>query len=106
MADTLTRAQVKPGPGVWTLLFGAIAPTVISTIRACNLSAPTDIISIRKILAGAIEEDSQFLVHSVALPWGIPYALTEGESLLDGDAIWVWSQKGTTAFNLSGVEIG
>jgi len=105
VADTLIRAQVKPASGVWTILFGATAPTVISTMKACNLSSVTDSISIRKILEGAELDDAQFLAERIALPLGIPYGMTEGESLLDSDAIWVWSQNGTTAFNLSGVEI-
>ena len=104
MAEAPVRAQVSPVAGVSTLLWTAGAYTVVSTLRACNTGRTVDYIRVRKVLAGEAEADRQYLVYETPVPPGQSFAMTEGETLLGEDSIYVSSRNGSVAFNLSGVE--
>ncbi len=104
MADAIIRAQVRSAAGVWTTLFTAAGDTIVSTIRACNISTERDEIDIRLVYGGAAEADEQYLVRGLVLPRGLPFAMTEGLTMDGSDTVFVRSLRGMTAFNLFGVE--
>lgn len=104
MADTLRRAQLKPDAGAWEILFQATGPTVVSTIRACNVASISDKVSIRHVYAGESEADAQYVCEEVVVPPGLPYSMTEGVTMLEDDVIYVRALRGTTAFHLFGAQ--
>lgn len=104
MADTLKRAQVAPAAGTWTMLFQAVAQTVISTVRVSNTSSSIDSIDIRVVYAGEAEATKQYAAEAVPVPRGRPFSVTEGWTLLADDTIFVRSRLGLSAFQLFGVE--
>lgn len=104
MAESLRREQAAPAAGVWATLLQANAPTVISSLRACNVGSAIDRGDARIVHAGESEADSQYLLRSVPLPVGWPYGVTEGWTMLAEDRLEVRSAGGSVAFNVFGAE--
>ena len=104
MADTLILEQGKPSAGTRELLFTADGPTVLSSLRACNVGRVTDYARIARVFGSEAEKDEQYLAFDVPIPPGQPYAITEGVTLDLGDSIYVQSRRGSTSFNVSGAQ--
>lgn len=105
MSETAKRTQALPDGGEWEALFTAgPGMTIISTLRICNTFERIDHADVRIALAGEDSGSKQYVLYGAPIPPGLPYAITEGWTLLEGDVIWARSWSGGLAFNVFGVE--
>ena len=109
----LILGQSAPAAGVLTTLYTtpAATSTVVSSIIACNTSVGTpDYIRISIAQAGAADTAAQYIYGgNVGKGFLIQpldtFVANLGTTLATTDLIRVYSQNGTTSFNLSGVQL-
>lgn len=79
---------------------------IISTINVCNLGIATDLFTIWAIKSGGTTNNDAVLYYEVPIvPGNNTFQTTAGITLGPGESIYVWSQNGTTSFNVFGKEI-
>jgi hypothetical protein len=108
MTDTLLNlGQVYPSAGVLTTAYtvpGA-ATVVLSEIQAANTGSYRAKIRVSIAVAGAADTSAQYIVYDEIVPANKPYRITGGKTLGATDVIRVYSDTGTVAFNISGVQV-
>ena len=99
-ATTLTDAYTVPGS----------TSATVSTITACNHSdTASDNIRISVSIAGAANTDAQYIIGGdtsggLFMSANDSYMATIGMTLATTDVVRVYSENGTTSFNVFGAE--
>jgi hypothetical protein len=94
-ATTLTDAYTVP----------ASTEAIISTITVANRSATATSFRISVAIAGAANDNKQYLYYDVAIPGNDTFAATIGIALAATDVVRVYATLATLSFSLYGVEI-
>lgn len=106
MADTYkTLAQVNPAAATLTAAYTVPGATsaIISTIVIANRSVATSF-RISIAVAGAADNNIQYIAYDVAIGANESIALTLGITLATTDVIRVYATLATLSFNIFGVE--
>lgn len=98
--------QLAPAAATLTPLYTvpALTSSVVSTLTASNSSSTPDVINVSVAVAGASDTAKQYIYSGILLPGNDTFAATLGLTLAATDVVRVYSQNGTTAFNLFGCE--
>jgi len=108
MTDT-TKVLAQSNPSVTTLTDAYTVPaattTVISTITVANRSATPTSFRISVAVAGAADNNKQYLYYDVAIPGNDTFATTIGVTLATTDVVRVYATSATLSFNIFGVEV-
>jgi hypothetical protein len=107
MADTYkVLGQINPSAA--TLTDGYTVPastsTIVSTITVCNRSATPTSFRISVAVAGAADNNIQYLAFDVAIAANEAKSFTYGITLATTDKIRVYATLATLTFNIFGVE--
>jgi len=93
-AVTLTGAYTVP----------ALTSAVISTITVCNRSAVATSFRISVAIAGAADNNVQYIAYDVAIASNEAKAFTIGATLATTDVVRVYATLATLTFTVFGVE--
>lgn len=108
MADTFkTLAQVDPLAATLTdgYTVPAVTSAVISSIVICNRSATDTSFRISVALAGAANDNKQYLYYDLTIPGNDTFVATVGVTLATTDVVRVYATLATLSFNIFGMEI-
>ncbi len=108
MADTFkVLAQVNPSATTLTDAYtvpGATSTTV-STLTVCNRSSTATTFRISVAVAGAADNNKQYLYYDTAAPGNDTLTVTIGATLAATDVLRVYATLATLSFNIFGVEV-
>ena len=93
-AATLTDSYTVPGS----------TSAVLSTITVCNRSATATSFRISVAVAGAANDNKQYIYYDVSIAGNDTFAATLGISLATTDVVRVYATLATLSFNITGVE--
>jgi len=108
MTDTVkVLAQTNPSAATLTDSYTVPSSTsaTISTITVANRSSTATSFRISVAVAGAANDNKQYLYYDVAIPGNDTFAATIGVTLATTDVIRVYATLATLTFNIFGVEI-
>lgn len=108
MADTLkVLSQTNPTAASLTDSYTvpAATTTVVSSIVVANRSATATSFRISVAVAGAADNNKQYLYYDIAAPGNDTFVTTIGISLGTGDVVRVYATLATLSFSLFGTEI-
>lgn len=94
-ATTLTDSYTVPG--------GTAA--VISSITICNRSATASTFRVSVAVAGAADDNKQYIYYDTNCPGNDTLIATVGLTLAATDVIRVYTANATTTFQVFGIEI-
>ena len=94
-ATTLTDAYTVPSS----------TSTVVSTITVCNRSSSSTTFRLSVAVAGAADDNKQYLYYDVNINGNDTIALTLGITLATTDKIRVYAGAATLTFKIFGTEI-
>lgn len=94
-ATTLTDAYTVP----------ASTSAVVSTITVCNRSSTATSFRISVAIAGAADDNKQYLYYDVAIAGNDTFAATMGITLATTDVVRVYATLATLSFVITGTEI-
>lgn len=94
-ANTLTDIYAVPGS----------TSTTISSLIVCNLSTSGLVFSVSVAVAGASDDNKQYIYFNTPLDGNDSFVATIGISLGSGDVIRVKSSNTSASFNIFGVEV-
>jgi len=99
--------QVEPSATTDTTLYTVPSATeaVCSTLSVCNKNAAAGTFRVRIKVAGAADDDKQFLVYDATIAAKDTLLLTFGATLAATDVVVVYSSNADTSFQLFGSEI-
>lgn len=99
--------QSTPGSGATTDLYTvpAATKTTISTITVCNRSATPTSFRVSVAIAGAVNNNAQFIYYDQAIDGNSTYAITLGITLAATDVVRSYSTLSTLTFCAFGVEV-
>lgn len=102
-----TLAQVNPVAATLTDAYTvpALTNTVISTIVVTNRSATPTAFRISIAVAGAADNDKQYISYDVAISANETKSFTLGITLATTDKIRVYATLATLSFNIFGDEL-
>lgn len=106
--DTLkVLAQSKPIAATLTDIYSVPAATsaTVSCITVCNQSATATSFRISVAIAGAANENKQYLFYNVAIGGNDTLTLVLGITLATTDVVRVYATLATLSFNVFGVEL-
>ena len=108
MAETLkVLAQANPSAATLTGAYtvpGATS-TVVSTLMVCNRSAVATSFRISVAVAGAADNNNQYIYYDVAILGNDTFAATIGLSLATTDVVRVYATLATLTFSFFGEEV-
>jgi len=108
MADALkVLGQSAPSATTLTDLYtvpGATSSTVSSVI-VCNRGASSTTFRIAIAVAGAANEDKQYIYRDIPIPANDTFIATIGATLAATDKVRVYAGNANLSFNLFGVEV-
>ena len=107
MAQTIkVLAQASPAASTLTDIYTvpALTTTVVSSIVVCNLTAIDALFRIAIAVAGAANEDKQYIYDDVTVPGNDTFVATVGLTLGAGDVVRVYDTSDRLAFSLFGTE--
>ncbi len=108
MADTFKKlAGVNPSAATLTDAYTvpAVTSTVVSTIVIANRSATPTAFRLSHSLAGAADNNHQYLAYDVAIGANEVITLTIGAALATTDVLRVYATLATLTFTIYGVEV-
>lgn len=100
-------AQVNPSAATLTAGYTVPASTsaVISSITVANRSSTATSFRISIAVAGAADDNKQYLYYDIAIAGNDSFAATLGITLATTDIIRVYATLATLSFNIVGIEI-
>ena len=107
MAQTIkVLAQASPAASTLTDIYTvpALTTTVVSSIVVCNLTSTDALFRIAVAVAGAANEDKQYIYDDVTVPGNDTFVATVGLTLGAGDVVRVYDTSDRLAFSLFGTE--
>jgi hypothetical protein len=108
MAETFkVLAQTNPGAASLTDSYTVPGAThaVISSVVVCNRSATATSFRVSVAVAGAGDDNKQYLYYDVAINGNDTFVATLGITLGAADVIRVYATLATLSFNIFGDEI-
>lgn len=108
MAETYkVLGQLNPAAATLTTLYTVPASTsaVISSITVCNRSATATSFRISVAVAGAADNNIQYLFFDTPIAGNDVYVATIGGTLATTDVVRAFATLATLSFNLFGTEI-
>lgn len=105
MDNAKVLGQSYPAIATLTDAYAAPINAVVSTFKACNLSAVATKIRVSIAVAGAADTSKQYVYYDLPLAANDTFAATEGWTLGPADVVRVYSANGNVAFNVFGAEI-
>lgn len=108
MAETRkVLGQSNPVAATLTDLYTVPAATSVvgSSIIVCNRSATLTSFRISVAVAGAANDNKQYLYYDVVIPGNDTFIATIGITLAATDVVRVYATLATLSFNLFGVEV-
>lgn len=94
-ATTLTDAYTVPGA----------TSTVVSSIIVANRSATSTSFRIAVAVAGAVDNNKQYIYYDIPIPGNDTFVATMGVSLAATDVIRIYATLATLSFSIFGTEI-
>lgn len=107
MVDTRkVLAQSKPAAGVLTDIYtvAALTSAIVSSIVICNRAPYGCTFSLSVAVAGAGDEEKQYLYYELPIEANDTFTATIGMTLDAADVVRGYSDYGNVAFNLFGME--
>ena len=108
MAETL-KVLSQTNPSATTLTDSYTVPgattTVVSSLSVCNRSATATSFRVSIAVAGAADDNKQYVYYDVAIPGNDTFIATIGVSLGATDVIRVYATLATLTFQFYGVEV-
>ena len=108
MAETYkTLFQSNPSATTLTAAYTVPASTsaVVSTITVANRSATATTFRISVAVAGAVDDNKQYIAYDAEIGGNDTYTLTIGITLATTDVVRVYATLATLSFNGFGTEI-
>jgi len=108
MANTYkVLAQSNPSAASLTDIYTVPASTsaVISSVVVCNRSSVATSYRISIQVAGAVDNDKQYLYYDTVIAGNDTFVATIGITLATTDVIAVYATLATLSFNVLGVEL-
>lgn len=108
MADTpKCLGQLNPSATTLTALYTvpAATATVVSTISVCNRSATPTAFRLSHAIAGAADNDKQYIAYDTAIGANETITLTLGIAMAATDVLRFYATLATLSANAWGVEI-
>jgi hypothetical protein len=108
MTDTLkTLSQTYPAANTLTTAYTVPGATsaVVASVIACNRGTGNATIRVSVAIAGAADEEKQYLYYDLPILAKDTFVATLGLSLATTDVVRVYSDSGMVAFTLTGVEV-
>lgn len=98
--------QSNPNATTLTTLYTvpALKYAVISSIVVCNRSAVATSFRISVAVAGAIDDNKQYLYYDILISGNDTFVATIGITLATTDVVRVYAALATLSFNLFGIE--
>jgi len=99
--------QVEPSATTDTTLYTVPSATeaVCSTLSVCNKAASTGTFRVRIKIAGAADDDKQFIIYDASIGSKDTLLLTFGATLAATDVVVVYASSADITFQLFGSEI-
>lgn len=108
MAET-SKVLAQTNPTATTLTDSYTNATaggaVVSSLTVCNRSATQTTFRVSVAVAGAADDNKQYIYYDVIIPGNDTFIATVGITLANTDVIRVYATLATLTFNFFGVEL-